>query len=323
MAVYNGAQHLKESIDSILQQSFSNFEFIIVNDGSTDESEKIILSYKDRRIKMINKEHSGLADSLNKGAEAASSPWLARQDADDISDSNRLETQIAIVRKNPDLVLVGTKHNIIIDNETKDLPYAVFTDDYTLRLTLPIECQFCHGSVIMQSNAFKKAGKYNTSYSCAQDYDLWCRLAHLGKIANVPSVMYSLRHHNKRITVMHNKKQNQLKHSISRKAIQHWLKLPKGFNLLLQEQKENVLLTEQQKERFISLLTRLAAILIIHDHHQLAELALIKANSYEKASLKRALILKLNKLSPSICKKLVLVYAKYRPHLSVYLQKPT
>ena len=110
MAVYNGDRWLAESIQSVLGQTFTNFEFIIINDGSDDYSPQIISQFakKDSRIHVYDKENSGLTDSLNYGIEKAQGEWIARIDADDIWRSERLQKQIECVRLNTDLVLVGS-----------------------------------------------------------------------------------------------------------------------------------------------------------------------------------------------------------------------
>ena len=115
MAVYNGELWLKESIRSVLKQTFSNFEFIIINDGSEDSSVEIIESFikKDTRILLFNKSNTGLADSLNYGMMQAKGKWVARIDADDICESNRLQEQLDFVKLNKDYVLVGSGLNII------------------------------------------------------------------------------------------------------------------------------------------------------------------------------------------------------------------
>ena len=118
MAVYNGERWLAESIQSVLEQTFTNFEFIIVNDGSNDCSLQIInqFSKKDSRIRVYNKKNSGLADSLNYGIAEARGEWIARIDADDICSLERLQKQIECVRLNTDLVLVGSGLVIIDEN---------------------------------------------------------------------------------------------------------------------------------------------------------------------------------------------------------------
>ena len=109
MSVYNGEKYLREAIESILNQTFTDFEFLIVNDGSTDSSLEIILSYPDERIRVIrNDRNIGLTKSLNKALQQAKGEYIARQDADDISLQNRFEEQLIYLEKHPEVALLGT-----------------------------------------------------------------------------------------------------------------------------------------------------------------------------------------------------------------------
>jgi len=120
MSVYNGANYVSDAIESILNQSYDNFEFIIVNDGSTDNSLKIIESFTDKRIKIINQDNQGLVAALNTAIKAASGDLIARQDADDISLPERLSKQVGAIITNPNLVLLGSSI-ITIDEYSKEL----------------------------------------------------------------------------------------------------------------------------------------------------------------------------------------------------------
>src|SRR6185369_12980087 len=112
LPVYNGEEYLRESIDSILKQSYSNFEFLILNDGSSDRSEEIIQSYSDPRIKYHKHANCGLAATLNKGIELAKGEYIARQDQDDISLPTRLEKQITFLENHSEYAMVGTGSKI-------------------------------------------------------------------------------------------------------------------------------------------------------------------------------------------------------------------
>ena len=109
MSVYNGEKYLKRSIDSILNQTFKDFEFIIINDGSTDKSLEIIKSYDDDRIVLIDQENKGLTKSLNIGIKTASGKYIARQDADDVSLPDRLKKQVDFLEVREDVVLLGCR----------------------------------------------------------------------------------------------------------------------------------------------------------------------------------------------------------------------
>jgi glycosyltransferase involved in cell wall biosynthesis len=114
MSVHNGAEYLRDSIDSVLNQTYDKFEFLIIDDGSTDSSRKIIESYDDDRIKLlVNETNIGLIKSLNKGISESSGEYIARQDADDICYPERFAREIEILDRNPDILLVGTQLTLI------------------------------------------------------------------------------------------------------------------------------------------------------------------------------------------------------------------
>jgi len=184
MAVYNGGQCLRSSIDSILNQTFTDFEFIIINDGSTDRSLEIINEYreKDERIILLNQVNTGLTKALNSGARFAKGRFIARQDADDISLPDRLEQQVSYMRKNPGTVVLGSKADIIKD---EDLISAYSREKYkSFAVSVDISKQnhLPHSSVLFRKEIFKKCGGYNETFKVSQDFDLWNRMAAFGNI---------------------------------------------------------------------------------------------------------------------------------------------
>ena len=161
MPVYNAERFLRLAIDSILGQTFSNFEFIIINDGSTDGSLKIIKSYKDSRIHLISRPNKGLAPSLNEGLTRAKGQYIARMDADDISLPKRLAQQVDFLDQNPTVGLVGSNY-IIIDDSGKKLDVTdVFTHPSDLKVAMVTCNQYGHGSVMMRSTVFKNIKPYD------------------------------------------------------------------------------------------------------------------------------------------------------------------
>jgi len=189
LPVYNAEKYLNEAIDSILSQTFTDFEFLLINDGSTDRSERIIQSYKDPRIVSISNEiNKGLIYSLNRAIDLAKGEYIARMDADDIALPKRLEKQINHLAKHDVAILATTYHSI--DEDRKPLPVWK-TDRNTItpgqiRKTLPKDNCIAHPTTIAKAWVFKKyryhpelVGKYkfihNQTYS--EDYDLWLRIA--------------------------------------------------------------------------------------------------------------------------------------------------
>ena len=193
MPVFNGAKFLNDAIDSILDQTYTNFEFIIVDDKSTDSSLKIIKSYSDKRIKVLkNRTNSGVAFSLNKALKVAKGKYIARMDADDISYPTRIEKQIKFLDKNPNIIAVGTQVKIINnDNQiigTRHYPVdSKQCHDY-LMLTSPIQ----HPTLMARAQAYKKIG-YTSEYKTAEDWDLYFKLLNYGQLSNINQRLYSYR----------------------------------------------------------------------------------------------------------------------------------
>jgi len=154
MSVYNGQTYLPESIESVLKQSYTNFEFIIINDGSTDNTGQIIEKYlaKDKRIIAIHHQNKGLARSLNKGIKLARGKLIARQDDDDVSLPERFESQIELFKNNPDLVLCGTWF-LEINEGHGSMVRKYPVNDWKLRENLKYVNYFCHPSVIFKKKS--------------------------------------------------------------------------------------------------------------------------------------------------------------------------
>jgi glycosyltransferase involved in cell wall biosynthesis len=185
MSVYNGGVHLEAAIASILEQSYRDFEFIIINDGSTDSSEKIISSFKDPRIQLVQQENRGLVASLNRGIELAKGGYIARMDADDVSLSGRFAKQVEFLDENPTYVLVGGGLRFIDENSNPTIESPLLVGDAEIRLEMLVRCPFGHGSVMYRTAAMRQSGSYRQSYWPAEDYDAWSRLASSGKFANL------------------------------------------------------------------------------------------------------------------------------------------
>ncbi len=195
MAVYNGALYLEEAIDSILSQTFQDFEFLIVNDGSTDHSRDIICAYDDPRIRLIENEHNlGLTPSLNKGWRLAQGEFIARQDADDISAPERLAKQIARFRAQPDLALVGTAYQEINAQGTFISNGLLPCNSTEIRWDLFFYCPFVHSAMMFRKRMIaEKIGFYNEAFSYAQDYELWWRISRCLQVANISDNLIQLR----------------------------------------------------------------------------------------------------------------------------------
>lgn len=196
MSVFNGEPYLDEAIKSILNQTYTNFEFIIVDDGSTDKSKDIIKSYSDPRIILIEQTNAGIAIALNNGIRISKGKYIARMDMDDIALPQRLELQVKFLNNHTDYVLVGT--NAIIIDKFGDYVYnSNLPFDWEVIKTKFPDTSFYHSSVMFHSNVFFKVGGYFeeiSRYNCFEDTILWNRMQVHGNMANLqePLIKYRL-----------------------------------------------------------------------------------------------------------------------------------
>jgi glycosyltransferase involved in cell wall biosynthesis len=221
MSVYNGEAYLHDAIESILGQTLKNFEFIIIDDGSTDKTSDIINSYEDDRIVYIKQANHGLVYSLNKAVEQARSNIIARQDADDISLSNRLERQYSKIITNQKLGLVGTFFTYIDTENNPSVTLTFPTKDVDLKRSLYYVNPFGHGTVMFRKNEFVKAGRYVDTYGPTEDFELWRRMARNCTFAVIPETLYLYRINPEGISQTKNKVQA----TYTKKIIdEEWLK---------------------------------------------------------------------------------------------------
>lgn len=197
MSVYNGASHLALAIESILTQTFTDFEFLILNDGSSDASAEIIDSYaaRDARIRAIHRDNRGLIVSLNQLVEESKAPLIARMDADDISLPERFAKQIAFMADNPDYGVVGTWTSDIDEHGAPfHIAGADHPTDHEAFLASIDASMMCHPSVIMRRDLVLSVGGYHNAFKHCEDYDLWLRLAGVTKLCSLPERLVRYRH---------------------------------------------------------------------------------------------------------------------------------
>ncbi len=199
MSVYNGEKHLREAIDSVLSQTEKDFEFIIVNDGSTDNTDSIIKSYSDQRIKYFAVSHMGRVPALNFGIGKCQGEFVAVLDADDISMPLRLEKESSFMQAN-DLVLCGS-WAAIIDEDGNNIGSMTYppTKQSEIRKYSLLHNPFIHSSVMMRRDVLIRAGLYRAS-RYAEDYELWTRIMYKHKVANIPEELVSYRRHTSQLT---------------------------------------------------------------------------------------------------------------------------
>ena len=203
LPVYNSQEFLSQSINSILNQTYKNFELIIIDDGSTDNSKEICeyFSKKDNRVIFIDNDHQGLTKSLNKGLEIAKGKFIARQDADDVSLPERFEKQINWFLKDEGRVLCGTNCKILNeDNSYKNNKSLKFTNSGIIKKLKYSNC-FVHSSTMFLRNSSQNLGNYDENLEYAQDYDLWWKLTTLGEVGNLNEKLLILRNRKNSISV--------------------------------------------------------------------------------------------------------------------------
>lgn len=211
MPVYNAQTYLHECMNSVLNQTFSDFEFIIIDDCCTDNTASILSSYNDARIKIFkNETNLGLTKSLNRAIELAQGKYIARMDADDICLPARFEKQVQLLEANPQIGLCGTWYESFGDR-AGIARYS--TTHHEIVLGLLYQSQFCHPTVMMRKEILDKHHlRYDTNFTTAQDYELWSRMAHVCEAANVPEVLLRYRFHAESISSK--KKEQQLQNRI-------------------------------------------------------------------------------------------------------------
>jgi len=202
MSVYNGLPYLKEAVKSILNQTYKNFEFIIVDDASRDKTWQFLKSLKDKRVKLIqNKKNLGLAASLNIAIRLAQGDFIARMDADDISLSNRFEEQIKYLTKHQEIDLCGTWVTLIDDTGkivgSKTRP----TTNRQIKRTLSIYPCIIHPTFMGKRDFFVKSGGYRSEFDFTEEYDLLMRARKNFKMANLNKKLLMWRLSNSRRSI--------------------------------------------------------------------------------------------------------------------------
>jgi GT2 family glycosyltransferase len=206
MPVYNGQRYLAEAVDSVLGQSFGDFELIVVDDGSTDGTSEVLAGYGDPRLRVARTPHRGLIPALERAAAEAQGPYLARMDDDDRSDPRRFAEQVRVLDQRDDVALVTCYADLIdADGVCRGVYHPPLSDD--LILDLAAGNPLVHGSVMMRRRDFLEAGGYSRA---PEDYALWIRLARQGKrFAVVPDVLYAFRTHPSRYSLTHTRSQTE------------------------------------------------------------------------------------------------------------------
>jgi glycosyltransferase involved in cell wall biosynthesis len=201
MPVYNAGKYLNDAIASILNQTYENFEFLIINDGSTDESVKIIKSFDDKRIRLIeNETNKGLIASLNIGLIESKGEFIVRMDQDDISLNHRIEAQINFLVENPQYGLIGSWFEDFGENiPSKIVKYS--TIDSEIRIRHLYQTHISHPTAVIKKEIIEKYNlQFDPNQVNGEDYDFWVRLSQYCKISNFPEMLVRKRDHPRNIT---------------------------------------------------------------------------------------------------------------------------
>jgi glycosyltransferase involved in cell wall biosynthesis len=198
MSVHNAQPYLAGAIDSILAQTFGDCEFIIIDDGSTDDSPRILKEYatRDPRVRVISRANKGLTASLNEAISHARGEFLARMDADDVATPNRFQIQVDYLRSHLDVVLLGGAYQLIDGAGRLLTTITPPGDDATLQEhALSGRTPISHPLAMMRADAVRKVDGYDDTLAVAQDLDLWLKLGEVGKLAAVSDVLLQYRQH--------------------------------------------------------------------------------------------------------------------------------
>lgn len=213
MGVFNGGDSIKKTVDSVLSQSFTDFELLVINDGSTDGTQDVLeeLEKQDDRIRVFNQLNTGLTSALILGCREARGEFIARQDCGDRSLPDRFARQLALLKSDPEVVAVGLGASRIgpqgeaLGDSIRSLNPTEVTNQF-----LEKGIAILHPGSMYRRDAYFKVGGYRPEFRVAQDHDLWYRLCEVGKLAECPEVLFEMQIEEKGISVDHNDRQTRL-----------------------------------------------------------------------------------------------------------------
>ncbi|TDE18686.1 glycosyltransferase family 2 protein [Dyadobacter psychrotolerans] len=210
---YNCGKYIKETLDSVLKQKYKDYEILIIDDGSTDNTSQVIDTFKNKKIKYLrNSENAGIVETLNHGLKIANSEFIARMDADDVMLGNRLEEQISFLQKNADFGMVGGWYRIMDENGRFLSTSKTHQDSDFLKLGLIFRNQFAHPAVTMRTAIVRELA-YDPEFQYCEDHDLWIRFSEVCKVTNLPEQYLSYRWYSGNSC---NRKQKELKTAVLR-----------------------------------------------------------------------------------------------------------
>jgi hypothetical protein len=234
MVVCNVDRFLRESIESILRQTFIEFEFIIVDFGSTDTSKAVISSFatNDDRVKFHETPHCGLAEARNIACSLASGKYIAIMDADDVALPNRLSAEVDFMEKHPDVGVVGGATEWIDAVGRRWGVHECLTEDSEIKSALPLYHPFYHPALLIRRQAFNLVGCYRSAFAPAEDYDLTMRISERYRCANLKQVVLQYRIHTRQLSVQNRRKQTLCKLAVQASALLRKTGRPDPFDAI-------------------------------------------------------------------------------------------
>lgn len=195
LPVYNGLPYLRQAIESLLTQSFGDFELIVINDGSSDGSQELLETFDDPRLRIVRQKNRGLAATLNVGIAQAKGRYVARQDQDDICLPGRFEKQVNFLEANARVMLLGTAAEIWRGDGRTERVMRHAVDGQVLKFGLLFNNYFIHSSVMLRRSVFDRVGGYSEDRARQppEDYELWSRISREFDVANLPDVLMAYR----------------------------------------------------------------------------------------------------------------------------------
>lgn len=219
---YNAEAYIGEAIESVLNQTFRSFEFILLNDGSTDNSLAIVERFNDERIRCIECKHDFI-NSLNTGIESSRGKYIARMDADDIMMPDRLQLQFDFMEAHPDIAVCGGGMRFFGNGTGETTPQ---TFPFEISNSLIISCPLAHPTVLMRRSVLMEHNiRYDADYLYAEDYKLWTEIVKYGKLSNIPQIVLKYRLSTSQISYVHNSRQAGLSRLIRREITDYYLSL--------------------------------------------------------------------------------------------------
>lgn len=278
LPVYNGQAYLKQAIDSILHQSYQDFELVIVNDGSSDGSLELISSYTDKRIVLINQDNAGLPCALNRAIDEAKGRYLARHDQDDVSLSTRFEEQLHLMEAKH-LDLCGC--NIVMMDGSGNFKQEINMPNTHDLITITMACTvpFAHGSVMMRKSFLDQHGLRYRQGSSTEDYELWCEAYRLGAhFGNVDKVLFNYRDFSSSLSKVTEKKMQQNTHRLRRQFV-------KKNGPAIQEAIDRLLPAQNQLQTRFEGFLLLAAYLLGRQNHSKLFVKVLVGTSINNAAI--------------------------------------